>query len=382
MTDTTVTTASERAIKQQKPSSLTRSSLKTPADEALSLYEHYWPPVEHFEGFDAELTDFLAATPEEQQAVLEGLRHDPEAQGRFLHTHLGSIYAHSFGYRDGAFTRHTDDAAEIAQFAAKIALERELFDHWAAVGDLPEFADQLAAADHLDELAATNPGVVHPLFDFIRDEASREQIERFLLCETIRNEVVDDEVALLVVGLQGMQKAVAAANLWDECGRGKLENFHTYWLRRLLEATEDGWNTLDEYRQGHPWFGKLTSNINAALLTRPARKMMAYGCFLVFESWVEPHFVRILEGMTRVGLLDDEMRIYFTAHVAIDPRHSRELSDGMRLQRPELAPGEIEDIVYGAHLASETGRRQFDRMLGFLRAMPAADADAATAATA
>ncbi|WP_370415637.1 iron-containing redox enzyme family protein [Streptomyces fradiae] len=374
MSDSTeTTTASERAIKQQKPSSLTRS-LKTPADEALRLYEHYWPPVEHFEGFDPELTDFMAATPEKQQAILEGLRHDPEAHGRFLHGHLGSIYAHSFGYRDGAFTRHTDDTAEIAQFAAKIALERELFDHWAALGDLPTFTDQSEAADHLDELAATNPGVVHPLFDFIRDEASREQIERFLLCETIRNEVVDDEVALLVVGLQGMMKAVAAANLWDECGRGKLENFHTYWLRRLLEATEDGWNTLDRYRVGHPWFGKLTSNTNAALLTRPARKMMAYGCFLVFESWVEPHFVRILDGMTRVGLLDDEKRIYFTAHVAIDPRHSRELSDGMRMQRPRLAPDEINDIVYGAHLASETGRRQFDRMLGFLRAMPTENA--------
>ncbi|MFF3596780.1 iron-containing redox enzyme family protein [Kitasatospora indigofera] len=369
MSDSTETTASERAIKQQKPSSLTRS-LKTPADEALRLYEHYWPPVEHFEGFDPELTDFTAATPEKQQAILEGLRYDPEAHGRFLHGHLGSIYAHSFGYRDGAFTRHTDDTAEMAQFAAKIALERELFDHWAALGDLPTFTDQTEAADHLDELAATNPGVVHPLFDFIRDEASRGQIERFLLCETIRNEVVDDEVALLVVGLQGMMKAVAAANLWDECGRGKLENFHTYWLRRLLEATEDGWNTLDQYRVGHPWFGKLTSNTNAALLTRPARKMMAYGCFLVFESWVEPHFVRILDGMTRVGLLDDEKRIYFTAHVAIDPRHSRELSDGMRMQRPQLAPDEINDIVYGAHLASETGRRQFDRMLGFLRAMP------------
>ncbi|GGS82168.1 MULTISPECIES: iron-containing redox enzyme family protein [Streptomyces] len=370
MTGAANSTASERAVAQQKPSSLAKSLKGPRSDETLRLYDHYWPPVEHFEGFDPELIDFLANEPAKQRAILEGLRHDPEAHGRFLHRHLAAIYAHNFGYRDGAYTRHTDDDGEIAQFTAKISLERELFDHWVTPGDVPRFDDQLKAADHLDHLAETNPGVVHPLFDFIRDEASREQIERFLQCELIRNEVVDDEVALLVVGLQGMQKAVAAANLWDECGRGKLENFHTYWLRRLLEASDDGWEALDRYRVGHPWFAKLTSNLNAALLTRPAYKMMAYGCFLVFESWVEPHFVRILEGMTRVGILDDEVRIYFTAHVAIDPRHSRELSDGLREQRPLLSDDELRDVVYGAHLASDTGRRQFDHMLTYLRAMP------------
>ncbi len=103
---------------------------------------------------------------------------------------------------------------------------------------------------------------------------------------------------------------------------------------------------------------------------------MAYGCFLVFESWVEPHFVRILDGLSRVGILDDEIRIYFTAHVKIDPRHSRELSDGLRLQRPLLSSAQVADVVHGAHLASSTGKRQFDHMLGYLKSMPAAGAQA------
>ncbi|MBC3840409.1 hypothetical protein GXW82_09795 [Streptacidiphilus sp. 4-A2] len=74
----------------------------------------------------------------------------------FLHRHLASVYAHWFGYRDGAFTRTTDDEAEKAQYAAKITLERELFDagprHRGSA-----LTDQYTAADHLDELAATNP---------------------------------------------------------------------------------------------------------------------------------------------------------------------------------------------------------------------------------
>lgn len=107
--------------------------------------------------------------------------------------------------------------------------------------------------------------------------------------------------------------------------------------------------------------------MNAALLTRASRKQMAYGCFLVFESWVEPHFVRILDGMTRVGLLDEDARLYFAAHVKIDPRHSRELCDGLRMQCPALTPAELDDIVVGGHLAASAGTRQFDHMLDYLK---------------
>jgi hypothetical protein len=371
MTKTSLT-ASEAAIAQQEPSSLGSSSRRQPAtQERTPLYSYYWPPVPAFSGFEHEFAEFLAASPAEQEQRLAALRERPEAHGKFLHESLGEIYAHWFGYRDGPYTRHTDDDAELALYQAKLRLERELFEHWITPKPAPDFDDQFQAADYLDTVAATNPGVGHPLFEYLATEATREQLARFLQAELIRNEVVDDEVALLVVGLQGMQKAVAAANLWDECGRGKLENFHTYWLRRLLEAT-DGWQDLYDYRSQHPWFAKFTSNMNAAMLTRSSRKMMAYGCFLVFESWVEPHFVKILEGLTRVGVLDDEVRLYFTAHVKIDPRHSQELSDGLREQRPLLDQHQVAEVVRGAMLAAEAGRRQFDHMLGYLQSLPVA----------
>lgn len=362
------TGASDIAIKQQQPSSLAHGSLRPLTERTSRLYDKYWPPVAPFDGFDPELARFMSASAQEKQALLTRLRRNPDEHGRFLHQHLAAIYAHWFGYRDGPYTRHSDDEAEKILFATKLILERELFDHWATVEPVPTFTDQAEAADYLDELAATNPGVGHPLFEYLSDDAPKYQMERFLQCELIRNEVVDDEVALLVVGHQGMQKAVAAANLWDECGRGKLENFHTFWLRRLLDAT-DGWDSLYDYRPHHPWFAKFTSNMNAALLTRPSRKLMAYGCFLIFESWVEPHFTRILDGLTRLGVLDDEVRIYFTAHAKIDPRHSRELSDGLRLQRPVLTADELRDVMYGAHVASSAGRRQFDYMLDYLKGL-------------
>jgi hypothetical protein len=73
--------------------------------------------------------------------------------------------------------------------------------------------------------------------------------------------------------------------------------------------------------------------------------------------------------MERTGITDNGIRIYFAAHVAIDPRHSRELSDGLRAQRPALVPAKVQQVVRGAHLASAAGVWQFDRMLSYLRSL-------------
>jgi Iron-containing redox enzyme len=331
------------------------------------LYRHYWPPVSDCPGGDGDggFASFIGASADDQKTRLAESRMDPEAHGRIVHGYLGSLYADCFGYRDSPLAQAADDQAEVARFRGRLQLERELLERWIDPQPLPELGDQVGVADYLDVLAATNPGFGHPLFTFLRDEATREQLELFLWTDLIRNEVVDDEVALLVVGLQGMQKAVAAGNLWDECGRGQLDNFHTYWLRRMLEES-GGWDDLKSYRQQHPWFARITSNLFNALLTRPARKQMAYGCFFIFESWVEPHFRAILGGMRRVGLTAPDLTVYFAAHVAIDPRHSRDLSKGLRQQQPPLDAQERHDVAYGAHLAVRAGQRQFDHMLDYL----------------
>jgi Iron-containing redox enzyme len=356
--------APAKLVAQQALSLLPNGGISAPL-LGPPLYRHYWPPVADHPGVDRDFAQFLGASAEEQRQRLAELRADPDAYGRVLHGYLGLLYADSFGYRDSPVARKADDQAEVARFRARLLLERELFEHLMGPEPLPEVGDQAALADYLDDLAADNPGVNHPLFAYLSDRASREDLEVFLHCDLIRNEIVDDEIALLMVGLQGMQKAVVAANLWDECGRGKLENFHTYWLRRLLEAS-DGWDRLYQYRQRHPWFAKITSNFLTALLTRPSRKQMAYGCFFIFESWVEPHFRAILNGMQRVGLTADDMTIYFAAHIAIDPRHSRELSDALRVQQPALDARELHDVMYGAYLATNVGKRQFDCVLEYL----------------
>jgi hypothetical protein len=59
---------------------------------------------------------------------------------------------------------------------------------------------------------------------------------------------------------------------------------------------------------------------------------------------------------------NQDVRIYFDAHIAVDPPHSGELSDDIR---PELSALEIHDIVRGAHMAVVAGCRQYDLWLAF-----------------
>ena len=341
-------------------------STKIQLQGALSeLQTYYWPPVRACDGLSKELQNYLKLNIEERLDFLFFLRKDIDLHGKFLHLALGEIYTYIFGYIDGVATQSTDDAIEASLLSAKIGLEREFIDQWIGKVHTPVFQDVVTAANHLDLLAATNQGVNHQLFHYIEHEAPREHIEMFLRGEVIRNEVVDDEVALLVFGLQGSQKAVAAANLWDECGRGRLENFHTFWLRRFIGQNQ--WESFMRLRRENPWFAKITSNTNNMLLTRPAYKQMSYGCFMIFESWVEPHFRAILGAMDRLGVVDSDARIYFSAHIAVDPRHSKELSDGLRMQCPPLDNKHLNDVVRGAHLAIAAGTRQYDHWLRFFK---------------
>lgn len=182
---------------------------------------------------------------------------------------MGVIYSYILGYEDSPCYIKTDDKLEIKLQQAKILLERELMNYWLAIQPIPEQLNQVEAAEYLSKKILVNSGIYHELFEHIATTASKAAISTFLQNEVIRNEVVDDEVAWLINGLQGLLKKVAASNLWDECGRGKLTDFHTYWLRMLLEES-NGWNQLADYRKlASPWFAKITSNSFNMLLTRP-----------------------------------------------------------------------------------------------------------------
>lgn len=334
---------------------------------APPLQAHVWPPVPPFERMDQAFSAFMRAPAEEQRKQLALLRGTgPYLQ--VLNECLGIVSAYLFSYHDSPLYLATDDDFEIDLQRAKIILEREVLDHWLPVTSIKQDLDHAGAVEALSTLAFDNPGIEHPLFDYLEHEASPEAMKLFLRNEVCRNEVVDDEIAVTSTGLQGAMKLAVCANLWDEVGRGRLDGFHTYWLRRLVHGFDD-WSQLLAYRANDkPWFTMITTNVFNVLLTRPGLKFRRFGWFTLNEAWVARHFAKILRGIARVGLgQSDDIGIYFSAHETIDPRHTRELIDAFQTQVPRLSNEEAMEIVRGAHMSLAASLAQYDRVLGYLR---------------
>lgn len=336
------------------------------ADQSPALQDCPWPNVSRFSEFDDDVAEFLKLPASEQYLRLRNLRSDPRSHGKLIHRVLGQVYAYRFGYHDSPCFLRDDDRLELTLERTKLIVERELMDEWLQPVEPPAAQSQKSVSSYLREFVLTNPGVEHPLFDYLANEASEHAMRIFLLNDVIRNEIVDDEVAMLVCGHQGLLKSAAAINLFDECGRGQLQHFHTYWLRRLLEVI--GWDELLAYRDSQrPWFAGITSNVFAMLLTRPPYKSAGYGHFIVTEGWVPPHFEKILSGLERTGLRNEDTAIYFSAHVTLDPTHTEELIRGIEVQVPELEPHQCSQLLRGAHIAVDGATRMYDLMLKYLR---------------
>lgn len=330
-----------------------------------SLQNKFWPPVGSFKQFDPTFENFVASGQSEQEQFLIGLRGDPDKHGEFIQTSLSMIYGYVFGYADSPCHLKTNDKLEIGLNIAKIVIEREMTDFWLKPMPVPKGLSQTQAVEYLRTFIESNTGIYHKFFDFVRDDMSRESMAEFLSLETIRNEVVDDEVAYIVIGLQGEMKRAMASNLWDECGNGKITGFHTYWLRRLLDRT-NRYDSLPDYRDNSvPWFSKVTSNSFNAMATRPGYKYRAYGSFLITESWVNAHFQRIIAGLERTGLNHEDIAVYFTAHEKLDPFHTEDMLQAIMKQVPTLTQEEIDEVIRGAHIAASAGTIMYDESIRY-----------------
>ncbi len=332
------------------------------------LQDHYWPPVAAFGEFSKELSDFMEFDREAKMKYLESLRHDYHEHGGFLNKSLGVIYAYVYTYKDSPCYMRSDPDLEIKLMEAKILLEEEYMNEWLTPRDMPNINNQEDLADYLREFVVSDNVLYHEFWGYLENEAGEAAMHEFLRLVLARNEIVDDETAFLVCGLQGNMKKVTTSNLWDECGNGSLERFHTYWLRRLLDRT-DQWEGLPEYRsQGKkPWSAGILSNTFNVFLTRPHLKYRAYGFFVNTESWVEPHFEPVLTGLKRLGLDHEDIAVYFLAHTTIDPQHSQELIDAIEYQTPRLNQTEINEILIGSNHAMSAALFQYRDVLEHLR---------------
>ncbi len=323
----------------------------------------YWPPVETMANLPLEMEELMLENYDNIIPKLKSITNNKAEYDKAIMDILGVIYSLFFNYKDSP--NCLIEPKNIHNVFKLKAILEDMMVNEIISPTIPDdesiYESVDSCCEYLNDLANNNSGLNHSFFDYTKDKMDKPQWEEFLLMETIRNEVVDDEVAMMIPGLQHSMKQVMSSNLWDECGNGNIDKFHTTWLRRLLKSLNKEQEII-RYRLNKPWFVSLTSNSLNSFLTSIGKVYQAYGHFLITEGWVAPHFSKMLVGMDRVGLTSNDVQIYFTAHKTIDPFHTAEMLSGIKQMQPKLSSQQLRGIVEGACQAISAGSLMYDKL--------------------
>jgi pyrroloquinoline quinone (PQQ) biosynthesis protein C len=205
-------------------------------------------------------------------------------------------------------------------------------------------ADFVAWASSVCENHAS--GVTHPLFDFLAERATFEQLRTFLGQETPFDIHFGDLVALLLPGVHGEQKVELAGNFWDEMGRGKLAITHRRLRLKMMErvgVASDGYlSDVDGY-----WIEELRL-ANMYFQTSVSRRLapQAIGMMLATELVVPGRIDRQIDGWRRLGLTDEEMH-YLREHVTVDVEHAQGWLDHVVIPLATARPDLMHEVGIG-----------------------------------
>ena len=87
-----------------------------------------------------------------------------------------------------------------------------------------------------EDLKAAGPGQGDPLFPWLAEQATLDQLRWYLQQEAAGEAGFDDLTALTQIRLPTRVKLELARNYWDEMGRGNVKGMHGPMLERLIEA--------------------------------------------------------------------------------------------------------------------------------------------------
>jgi hypothetical protein len=226
-----------------------------------------------------------------------------------------------------------------------------------------EIAEAAAAAptDARDFLAwfeglkENGPGQTDPLFPWLAEHATRQEMCWFLTQEVAGEAGFEDLVALTQVKMPVRPKLELARNFWDEMGRGNEDGMHGPMLGRLASAM-----AVDPGPETTVWEALALGNMMIGLAANRYYAYQSIGALGVIELTAPGRAIHVAQGLRRLGL-DGKARVYFELHSTLDIRHSeawnREVLAPLVAANPEVAVA----IAEGALLRLRAGARCFQR---------------------
>jgi hypothetical protein len=206
-----------------------------------------------------------------------------------------------------------------------------------------------------EELREVGPGQGDPLFPWLRDRATLEQMRWFLRQEVAGEAGFDDLLALTQVKLATRPKLELARNYWDEMGRGRERAMHGPLLGNLARALEVGGGPQEVV-----WEANALANLLVALAANRRYAYHSVGALGAIELTAPGRVAHVDAGLARLGVPARQRR-YFSLHAVVDLRHSAAWN--AEVIRPLVAadPRAANAIAEGALLRLSAGARCFER---------------------
>jgi hypothetical protein len=213
-----------------------------------------------------------------------------------------------------------------------------------------------------EALEQNGPGQGDPLFPWLAEHASLDQMRWFVGQEAAGEAGFDDLVAMTQVKMPARAKLELARNYWDEMGRGNAKGMHGPMLEELSKAL-----SLSPKIENTVWQSLALANTMAAFAANRRYAYHAVGALGVIEQTAPGRAALVAQGLKRLGI-GGRARHYFDLHAVLDVRHSeawnREALAPLVAENPEcarfiaegalmrLACGEACFEVYRRHLWS------------------------------
>ena len=206
-----------------------------------------------------------------------------------------------------------------------------------------------------ETLEHTGPGQNDPLFPWLAEQATMDEMRWFLEQEVAGEAGFDDLTAITQMRLPVRAKLELARNYWDEMGRGNAKGMHGPMLDHLARKLG-----LQPRIETTVWESLALANTMAGLAASRRYAFHSVGALGVIEQTAPSRAKLVGEGLRRLGVSGKD-RHYFDLHAILDIKHSAawnaEAAWPLVRENPDWAPA----LAEGALMRLECGAACFRR---------------------
>lgn len=206
-----------------------------------------------------------------------------------------------------------------------------------------------------EDLKDVGPGQGDPLFPWLAERATRDELRWFFEQEAAGEAGFDDLVAYTQIKLPARAKLELARNYWDEMGRGNANGMHGPMLNALADTL-----AANPVIENTVWESLALANAMTAMATSRRYAWHSVGALGVIELTAPGRSACTAAGLRRIGLSDRERR-YFDLHAVLDIKHSEDWNREALGPLVEEDPRRATAIAEGALIRLRCGARCFER---------------------